>query len=287
MPNMNGVNSSNVSQIDRIVNCCDDNIKFFDDLKKIEPSKLNALLNANRITDELISVATTLEGEGSAALLSSVIKLLNNGFPLCDEVIEVAKDQKKSAILCDARDYIRMHEIFEFFNPQFDSEQYDEILKGFQRGIHQNRIRFYASEKFDASQMREIRKAFRNGVTDKNVRIIANSMLPSTMMRQMRKGFENGLAKAEVLVYAHDFFDVNQMHYIRKTLEQNFSTEFVCFIANPEFSAEQMAYCLEGFECGFTTEEVESYIRLPEVEREKKLHKLHEKHLEKKITRKI
>lgn len=257
-----GINSENVSQILRITKCyAGKRDELVTELIKCDSAKLNALLKAKRITQDLVSFATT---QDDLVLLERVVKLLNNRFSLCEELVEVVKDEKKFEILQRAIDYINISEILDFFNSELNAEQYNEILEGVRSGIHHNRIRFYAKPQFDAGQMCQIRKAFQSGVEDRHVKVIAESGLSANFMRQMRKGFEFGLSKSKVYVYAHDFFNEEQMNHIRKVLEQNFSIEFVCFIASPEYTAKQMGFIREGFESGLSIEEVESYISLPQ-----------------------
>lgn len=273
---VHGINSQNVSQILRITNRCG-NSDLVDKLVLVDSAKLNALLKAKRITQDLVSFATT---QDDLVLLERVIKLLNNRFSLCEELIEVANDERKCEILHTAIDYINVEDFWKYFKPALNAEQYYEILKGLQRGIYYKRILYYASSRFDAGQMCQIRKAFQSGVEDRHVKVIAESGLSANLMRQMRKGFEFGLSKSKVYVYAHDFFNEKQMNHIRKVLEQNFSIEFVCFIASPEYTAKQMGFIREGFESGLSIEEVESYISLPQEKLIERLRALQEKKIE-------
>lgn len=275
---INGLDAQKKSIILRIMKRC--GLKsVVEELAKCDTNKLNALFQLRRLTTEMISFAIQFNGDGS--VFGRIVTLLNNRFSLCEEVIEVAKDQEKTTILCEARDYINMFDIFDVFNPTMNAEQFEEILKGFQRGIHSNRIRYYADKRFSAEQMREIRKAFRNGLSDEYVIFIAESGLSAECMRQMRKGLERGLSKLKVQVYAKEFLDAEQMHQIRRVFEEGYDISFACFVANQNFSAKQMARVREGFESGFSIEQVETYIYLPEEQLKEKLSALQEAELKK------
>ena len=146
--------------------------------------------------------------------------------------------------------------------PQLKEREQEEIKKGYDHGLSEDKIEFFANPKFDSWQMAQIRLGFQNGLTFDEIKLYIDFKDPN-QMSQIRAGFETGLTFEQVKSYAKPELTWLQMEVIRMALQRklNLTDEQFQLCSNSHFTSEELNQILSGFEKGLSVDKVAIYAK--------------------------